>query len=156
MNQNINHVDHVLWVSHLKNQEANVARLSELTNQQFDGPVSRPDVGLRVYLSWEGGLEIVAPLDVDTPIANSLRDHLTKKGEGLFGVVFGVPDIDAARARAERLGYKTGELVENLGDEPWKDKNVVMKESVVGEFMNSLFVFGEIVFRDGVFITQKK
>ena len=62
MNQNINHVDHVLWVSHLKNQEANVARLSELTNQQFDGPVSRPDVGLRVYLSWEGGLEIVAPL----------------------------------------------------------------------------------------------
>jgi hypothetical protein len=155
MNQNINHVNHVIWVSQPDNQAANVARLSKLTNQQFDGPYERPDVGVRAYLSWEGGLEILSPLDVVTPVAESLRGHLAARGEGLFGIVFGVPDITAAKARADRLGYQTTPLTENLGDEPWRHKTVVMKESVVGSFMNSLFIFGEIVYKDGIFITNK-
>jgi hypothetical protein len=156
MNQNINHVDHVIWISPIENLMANVAQLSELTNHKFDGPFDREELGVRSCLSWEGGIEILAPLDIATPLADRIREHLATKGEGLFAIVFGVPDIMAAKARADRLGYRTSDLVENRGDEPWGHKTAAMKESMVGDFMNSLFIFGEIVYQDGVFITDKK
>jgi hypothetical protein len=155
MNQNINHVDHVIWASYPETLVENVARLAELTGRPLQGPYERRDVGVSVYLSWEGGIEILSPLDVETPTADALRSHLDTKGEGLFAIVFGVPDIAEARTRAERLGYQPGDQVENRGDAPWEDKTEVMKEVVVGNFMNSLFIFGEIVFKDGIFVTTR-
>jgi hypothetical protein len=156
MNQNVNHLDHVLWLCRLENIEHYVGKLSALTGRSFHGPVDRADLGARVFISWEGGLEIIAPLDMDTPFTAQCRARLGQNGEGLWTVVFGVPDIQEARARAERLGYQTSDLIENPEDAPWQHQTKVMKESVVGEFMNSIFVFGEIEYADGVFQTQKK
>lgn len=154
MNQNVNHVDHVVWASHPETLLENMARLSELTGQQLMGPYDRPDIGARICLSWEGGIELVSPLDVVTPMADALRNHLSIKGEGLFAVIFGVPDIMDARARADKIGYQTSDIIESTGSEPWCHKTAVMKESVVGTFMGSLFLYGEILYNDGVFITK--
>lgn len=155
MNQNVNHMDHVLWLCRLENIESYVKELSALTGRSFHGPVDRADLGARVFISWEGGLEIIAPLDMDTPFTTQCRARLEQKGEGLWTVVFGVPDIGQARARAERLGYQTSDLIENPPDAPWQHQTRVMKESVVGEFMNTGFVFGEIEYEAGVFVTAR-
>ena len=39
-----------------------------------------------------------------------------------MGVVFGVPDIHEAQARARGLGYEVSDVIENEGDEPYVDE----------------------------------
>lgn len=150
MDQNFNRVDHVIWACRAENQVAYIKKLSALTKHVFDGPHERPDVGVRTYLSWEGGLQILAPMDVDTLFACAMREHLETKGEGLYGVVFGVPDIEEAKLRAVELGYQPSDTIRNNGDEPWASKTEKMEEAIVGDFINSIFIFGEITYRDGV------
>lgn len=156
MNQNINHVDHVIWMCRAENQLEYVQKLSALASREFQGPFDRTDMGIRVYLTWGGGLEILAPLEMDIPFANHCREHIEKKGEGLFAVVFGVPDIEKAMGRAARLGYDNqSDVIVNSGHEPWLNMLEVFKEVRVGDFMNSLFIFGEIGYIDGIFQTKK-
>ena len=57
--------------------------------------------GVRVAMAWDAGVELVSPLpDVESPI----RSEMERNGEGLKGVVFAVPDVDAALANANELG----------------------------------------------------
>jgi hypothetical protein len=156
VNQNVNHVDHVIWVCRPENQLAYVQNLAVLTTREFQGPFYRTDMAICVYLSWGGGLEIIAPLDEDNPVANHMREHIEKNGEGLFGVVFGVPDIEAAMSRAAEIGYREqSEILVNTGQEQWHKILHEMKEVRVGDFMNSLFIFGQIEYEDGIFTTRK-
>lgn len=60
--------------------------------------------GVRVAMAWDAGVELVSPL-ADAPSA--IRDDLEANGEGVKGVVFAVPDLDAAKERAETLGLPT-------------------------------------------------
>jgi hypothetical protein len=119
------------------------------------GPNIREDFGISVWLSMEGGLEIVSPTEnSDNPFAIQMRAHLAERGEGLLGVVFGVPDIEEALDRARGLGYQPSELFGVAETDSWKHQVTALKESVVGEFMNSVFSFGEIEFASGTL--QKK
>jgi len=148
MKQQVNHIDHVIWVCRPENLEGYVDTLSKLCDVRFHGPVEKTDMGLRLYMSWAAGLEVVAPVAPDNANADALRTHLERRGEGLLGVVFGVPDIEAARRRAEGLGYPVSGLIGNLGTEPYVHETEVMKEVVAGDFMNAMFVFGEIRYAD--------
>jgi len=150
MAQNTKHVDHVFWICKLENQERYVRQLAAICDTQFHGPVDRPDLGTRIYLSWRSGLEIIAPLEETTIYSKSLKDQLAARGEGLLGVIFGVADIEEARRRAIQLGYPVSPLIENAGHEPYIGETEVMKEIMVGEFMNSTLVFGEIRYAKGV------
>jgi hypothetical protein len=156
MNQNLNHLDHIMWMVRFKNQEAYVKQLSELFQVRFDGPLVRPDIGLCAWLTWEAGLEVLSPLEDDTPQASHLRQELERRGEGLWGMTFGVPDIRKARDHAIRLGYEVSVVIENTGAEPWHHKTETMKEAIVGEFLGTKLIFGEIVYREGVFRTRQE
>jgi hypothetical protein len=153
MNQNVNHVDHVVWVAEPDNHQRFVDKLSALFDIEFEGPFERTDAGITVSVSWGGGVEVVSPAGPG-PFAERARDHLENRGESVFAVVFGVPEIEKARARAESLGYQTSPLVENLGGEPWDHQLLSFKESAIGEFAGTLLMFGEITYCDGVFRTR--
>jgi hypothetical protein len=156
MNQNVNHVDHIVWASYPQNLEANVRRLEELTKSVLDGPFDRVDLGMRVCVSFASGVEIISPLEgLDTPMTRRLWSFLEKQGESMFCVVFGVPDIEEARQRARKMGYEPGVLLTHVGSEPWVHKTEKFLESVVGDFMGTMFAFGEIEYANGVFMTQK-
>src|SRR5690606_24107721 len=90
MKKFFDHVDHVAWICHAENLEANVSKLSALCRVDFGEPSVRDDIGLTIYLSWEAGLEIVAPHPQRTPYNGLLHDRLAQRGEGMWGVVFGV------------------------------------------------------------------
>ena len=154
MNQNVNHVDHVVWITHLNNQAARVQELSKMFKAEFLGPREFPDMGMCIYVCWESGLEIVAPLNEDTPQANQLRKRLEERGEGFLAVVFGVPDIMAAREHVLKLGYTPSDVIEYAGQKPWSNKLETFKEVIVTEFLGTLMAFGEITYSDGVFRTQ--
>lgn len=59
--------------------------------------------GVKVALSWDGGIEMCTPL----PGRDSLiKTFLEQHGEGLMGVIFSVDDVEEGRERAEKLGIE--------------------------------------------------
>jgi hypothetical protein len=143
-----NHVDHVAWISRLETLEANIARLEMLTDAKLTR-FERQDMGFVMYISWEAGLEVVAPLPEPTPFNQWLRDWLDTRGEGVMSVVFGVRDLDRHKARLEALGVPVGELMDDHPDSPWHDK-LVLWERAAGEVMNTSFILGDIDYADDV------
>lgn len=62
------------------------------------------EFGVRAAFSWDGGIELIAPL----PGRDShIEKILDAKGEGIIGVVWAVEDADAAKAAGEGLGVST-------------------------------------------------
>ena len=150
MKKLFNHLDHFVWICRVENIEANVDRLSKLCRIKFLGPWDK-DYGqgaVRIYVSWEGGLEVIAPLTEDSPYAR----HVRERGEGPFALVFAVDGLEEAKGHAESLGYTVSwpPLAEPLENQPWGHQLAHMEEIVVGEVMNTMMVFGDITLQDGV------
>lgn len=143
-----NHIDHVTWISHPENIDKNVAALEKLTGAKL-ARFERKDMSFIMYLSWEAGLEVVAPLPQRTAFNQALYDRLETHGEGLLGVVFGVRDLDKHKARLESLGMEVGPLMNDHPDSPWHHK-LVLRERMAPPIMNSWFVLGDIDYADGL------
>ncbi len=62
------------------------------------------DLGLHLLMSWESGVEIVAPTEVPGSFTPALEAFLDAKGEGVFSTVYEVDDLDAAVKRAVDAG----------------------------------------------------
>lgn len=51
------------------------------------------ELGLHVHLDWKRGIELVSPISESTaPVANSVRQFLDSKGNGIYTVVLRLPD----------------------------------------------------------------
>jgi 4-hydroxyphenylpyruvate dioxygenase-like putative hemolysin len=62
------------------------------------------DVGLRVLLDWDGGLELVTPLSSAAGGDNAVANFLQQNGPGVYSVVIRVGDSPAAEQVARRYG----------------------------------------------------
>lgn len=62
------------------------------------------ELGLHLLMSWEAGVEIVAPSATPGSFTAVLEGHLEAKGEGVFSSVYEVDDLDAAVRRAVSAG----------------------------------------------------
>lgn len=143
-----NHIDHVAWISRLENLEANIAELEKLAGAKLTR-FERKDMGFVMCISWEAGLEVVAPLEEPTEFNQWLRDWLDTRGEGVMSVVFGVRDLDRHKARLAALGVEVGPLMDDHPDSPWH-KHLVLWERQAGVVMNTNFILGDIDYADGV------
>jgi 4-hydroxyphenylpyruvate dioxygenase-like putative hemolysin len=65
------------------------------------------DVGLRVLLDWDGGLELVTPLPSAADGDNAVAQFLQQNGPGVYSVVIRVGDAPAAEQVAQRYGAQT-------------------------------------------------
>jgi 4-hydroxyphenylpyruvate dioxygenase-like putative hemolysin len=65
------------------------------------------DVGLRVLLDWDGGLELVTPLCPGADGAGAVTEFLQRNGPGVYSVVIRVGDAPAAEQVAKRYGAQT-------------------------------------------------
>lgn len=116
-----NAISHVALFVKTENQEAAVATYSQLLDIEFDGPFPYRDV--IVYISWDAGIEICAPNpdaagDHQAPFFEGLE-------EGLWRLVFDVPDLEATMARAKEMGYAdTVQLFDGLtiAPEQWSKR----------------------------------
>jgi hypothetical protein len=144
----VNHVDHVAWISKPENLDANVAQLEKLSSAKLTR-FARKDMGFTMCISWEAGLEVVAPMAEPTEFNKMLHDWLATRGEGVLSVVFGVRDLDKHKARLEGLGVEVGPLMDDHPDSPWRQK-LVLWERLAGLVMNSCFILGDIDYADTV------
>ncbi|TPG37268.1 hypothetical protein [Mycolicibacterium hodleri] len=62
------------------------------------------DIGLRVTLDWDRGVELVTPIADPPSNSGSVADFLDTHGDGVFSVVVRVDDADAAMDVARRYG----------------------------------------------------
>jgi hypothetical protein len=148
MKKFVNHIDHVTWISRLETLEANVAELEKLSGAKLQR-FQREDMGFVMYISWEAGLEVVAPMNRPTDFNKALSDYLAARGEGIMGVVFGVDDLEKHKARLEALGFEVGPEMDDLPTSPWHHK-LNLRERAGGFVMNSAFILGDIDYADEV------
>jgi 4-hydroxyphenylpyruvate dioxygenase-like putative hemolysin len=69
--------------------------------------VELEDVGLRVLLDWDGGLELVTPLSAAADGTGEVEQFLQQHGPGVYSVVIRVGDASAAEQVAQRYGAQT-------------------------------------------------
>jgi hypothetical protein len=62
------------------------------------------ELGLHLLMSWEAGVEIVAPSDTAGSFTAALEAHLKEKGEGVFATVYEVDELELAVKRAVSAG----------------------------------------------------
>jgi Glyoxalase/Bleomycin resistance protein/Dioxygenase superfamily len=87
-------VDHVIICVEPENIASAAATFSKLLDIELEGPVERADTGLSIYIDWDSGIELMAP--IDPTIAREQRAFLDEHGEGVFRVCFSFPDRDEA------------------------------------------------------------
>ena len=94
----------------VKDLDKGIALYSKLLGATFhDQSTPAEPYGLRCAISWDAGIELVAPLRGRDSFAEK---HMAKYGEGLMGVVFAVDDVDEGRQRAEEMGIGVLALIE--------------------------------------------
>lgn len=143
-----NHIDHVAWISRLENLEANLAELEARAGARLLR-YEHKENGYVICVNWEAGLEVLAPLDRRTDYNAMMHDWLATRGEGVIFVAFGVRDLAAHAARLEALGVGVGAQFEDRAETPWKDQ-LVLRERIAGQVMNSCFVLADIDYQDGL------
>lgn len=148
-----NRVDHVAWVCFPKNYDRNIEFLSKLGGIPLDGPHDKPEQGIRIAISWETGLEVISPIEGSKGVAAIGANQLLERGEGIYGVLFGVADMDAALERASAAGYTPGNLIRGGLDPhaPWAGKYKTFLESNITKVMNTDFMYCFVEYPKDIF-----
>jgi 4-hydroxyphenylpyruvate dioxygenase-like putative hemolysin len=74
------------------------------------------DVGLRVLLDWNRGLELVTPLSPGAAGTGAVAQFLQRNGPGVYSVVIRVGDAPSAEQIARRYGAQTSFTQHRGGD----------------------------------------
>jgi 4-hydroxyphenylpyruvate dioxygenase-like putative hemolysin len=82
-----------------------------------------PDLGIHVLISWEGGIEIMAPTYAEGTLVVSANDFLESRGEGVYSVVFNVGNLEDAIRKLEAQGAKLV-FAEDIAAEDIEDRNL--------------------------------
>ena len=93
---------HVVFCVHHENQEE-AADLWRSLGLSF-ADIDLADVGLRVLIDWEAGIELIAPVPEAGEVAAEYTSFLATRGEGCFSVVMAVPEVDGPAEVARRYG----------------------------------------------------
>ncbi len=96
-------VHHVVWCVHRES----LAGLQEYWTEALGVPLVSShleDLGLHLLMSWEAGVEIVAPSVEAGSFTPALEAFLDAKGEGVFSTVYEVDDLDSAVKGAVAAG----------------------------------------------------
>jgi hypothetical protein len=83
------------------------------------GPyLTPPGLGLRIAISLASGIEIIAAHG-EEGYAPMMRQAVAERGEGVFGIVYRVPDLDAAITAAAAAGWpEVGDRIDCFAANP--------------------------------------
>jgi hypothetical protein len=125
----ISHVVVCVWPNHIHEAAAKFAGLLNL--DCLEGPFELQRQGICVYLDWESGIEIVAPInEAGAPLLAFLADH----GEGVLRVAFGVQNRDDALVSVEAQGHRVTARYDFLDAFPeWSGRFDSALESAIEE-----------------------
>jgi predicted enzyme related to lactoylglutathione lyase len=99
---------HVAWCVQPENMDRARAYWEDAIGLDRMEDLDLTDLGIRVLVSWEGGVEVMCPTNENGSMAVAVRQFLAERGEGVYSVVYNVPDIAATQAKIVADG---GQLV---------------------------------------------
>jgi hypothetical protein len=99
----VGRLDRVALLVDPANAERCVRLFGELFDLRFDGDAAGED-DILSYVSWNGGLEVIAPTGTSSPLAAELTERLGRTGEGLYSAAYAVEDLAATVTKARDLG----------------------------------------------------
>ena len=94
MKRTVNRVHHVIGMVRPENFESAISKMSLSLQTPCYGPFDRPDHGIRVAISMDAGIELIAPLATDK--GDQLIASLNALGERWISVVVAVRNLDKA------------------------------------------------------------
>ncbi len=100
----------------VKDLEKAAERYSELLGISFWDPGVDEKFGVRARVSWDGGVELISPIDEQSAAAPFFEE----KGEGVIGVAFKVRDVEEAGAEAEAKGFRVTNQIDFGSPGIWK------------------------------------
>ncbi len=102
-------VHHVVWCVKPENWEAVRAFWEETIGVPLE-ELDLPDLGLKILVSWHGGVEIMTPAYAEGLMVEAAQQFLASRGEGVYAVVYDVRDIegvvDSFVARGGKLMFR--------------------------------------------------
>lgn len=137
--QNVGRIDHVLLIYRNRENQDNARRkLTELLNINDWDEVGEGAEGIYIWISWGSGIELICPI---REVA-AFEKHLTAHGEGFYGLVFGVADLNGAVAHVQQVSGRAPHL---LGAAPAKvfERFDVAREAIVGVVGGMRLMLGE-------------
>lgn len=143
--QPVNRVSHVAFCVKPENFERVVSFWENAYGLKFDD-IDVPRLGIRVKVDIEAGLEILTPDPSIGPVADRITEFL-ESGEGVYTVVFGIDDMDAALAQAEANGIqKTHRQIFDPSEGAKTPKGVAsIEESHLELFMGTRVTLGRLL-----------
>jgi hypothetical protein len=93
---------HVVFSVEPEHQDAAATFWTEIGFEFIEIVLS--DVGLRVLLDWNGGIEIISPTDPVVGEGARVRRFLDESGEGVYSIVVQTGDIEGPLSVASRYG----------------------------------------------------
>jgi hypothetical protein len=130
MSDNVNCVHHVVWCVKVESLE----RVREYCEQGLGlsmQDLDLPDLGIHVLISWDGGIEIMAPTYPEGSLVASANEFLETRGEGVYSVVFNVANLELGVAQLEEQGASQV-FAEDIDPDEVDDRNLSSDESDAG------------------------
>ena len=93
---------HIVFCVRAANQEHAAAFWRDLGFEFVD--IDLPEIGLRVMLDWDRGIEVIAPTEGAGEMAAPFLQFLDEHGDGVYSVVVRTSDVDAPISIAARYG----------------------------------------------------
>lgn len=86
-------VHHVVWCVWPESWPAVRAFWEKVIGVPLD-ELDLPDLGLKVLVSWHGGVEVMTPAYETGTMSDAARRFLVERGEGVYAVVYDVRNIE--------------------------------------------------------------
>ena len=148
MQQPINRVSHVVYCVRPENLDRVAAFFRDALGVQLEDS-SRPELGLRILVTLENGIELISPAPEIGPAAERFTRFLDEHGEGVYDVVYGLDDLDAAAARAEALGVAVTHRGSFADQPPWAGRFEALDETHLEPFHGVRITLGRIIPKHG-------
>ena len=143
MQQPVDRVSHVVFCVHPENLDRAAGLWRDALGVRFED-ASRPELGLRIFVSFAHGIEIVAPAPELGPTPARFTDFLAARGEGVYDIVYGVADLDEAAAAAEAHGVRVTHRGSFADVPPWAGRFAHLDEAHLEPFCGMPVTLGRI------------
>jgi hypothetical protein len=138
-----NRVSHVVYCFRPENFDKAAEFLTNVLGAKFEDS-SRPELGLRILISLENGLELISPSPDIGPVGERFTKFLDEHGEGVYNIVYGVADLDETSERAKPYGVNVTHRSSFADLPPWQGRFDVLDEAHLEPYHGLKITLGRI------------